>query len=480
MDIKSNQQLLNGLQTPHSGRKFTPTHPSSSSSSPRSRLRSKLSRLLFRRNNRRFTEGWYYRLTLPEYNESFVFIFSIEDAGRFIKGKKSPLTLACMQLLGPNDTYLVQSDEDDTKFWGWKYAQGFGCTFEWKKEEDDEDGNDEKTNRHIAAMTPEEWRDRVRTGFQILPFHLQGRLDGHDGSLGGVKANQGIAGTADYDISLRPVAGWGQYLPLSSQLQQQNEAPTKQACSQFSTAGWLAKFPVFEPHWQITMAHARATGSLNWNGTVYEFNDAPFYGEKNWGGAFPTKWYWSQCNSFDDYPDLSFTAGGGIRILPFSFLPGKRTETLGLIGIHCHGNFYEFVPWTSESEWEVDPWGSWKFNGRCTDNKGGQKYEADIVVTTDVEGVLLRAPTKDEGMQYFCRDSGFGHAVVSLWELEWDEKSRDYVRSMTKPPLIDKATSRQCTVEVGGGPWWSTWKVKSQMSPILKKLIRLPYAFRRS
>ena len=126
-------------------------------------------------------------------------------------------------------------------------------------------------------------------------------------------------------------------------------------------------------------------------------------------------------------------------------------------------------------------WGAWLFRGRCTDNKGGQKYEADIAISAeDVEGVLLRAPTKDEGMQYFCRDSGFGSAVVSLWELEWDEKSGDYVRSMNKPPLIDKATSRQCTVEVGGGPWWSTWKVKSQMSPILKKLIRLPYAFRRS
>ena len=50
----------------------------------------------------------YYRLTLPEYNESFVFVFSIEDAGRWVRGKKSPLTLACMQLLGPDDTYLVQ------------------------------------------------------------------------------------------------------------------------------------------------------------------------------------------------------------------------------------------------------------------------------------------------------------------------------------------------------------------------------------
>ena len=85
IDIESNRQLLNGLQTPHSGRKFSPTHPSYSSSSSnissgssKSRVRSKISRLLhrFRRNNRRFTEGWYYRLTLPEYNESFVYVSS--------------------------------------------------------------------------------------------------------------------------------------------------------------------------------------------------------------------------------------------------------------------------------------------------------------------------------------------------------------------------------------------------------------------
>jgi tocopherol cyclase len=337
MDVKSNRQLLNGLQTPHSGRKFSPTHP-------KGKFRSKLlSRLpIFRiRNYRRFTEGWYYRLTLKEYNESFVFIFSIEDPGRFIKGKKSPLTLACMQLLGPGDTYLVQSDEDDTKFWGWKYAQGLGCTFEWKDGEgvdisSSSSSSSSSKRSTIAAMTPEEWRDKVKTGFQILPFHLQGRLDGHDGTQGGVKSNQGIPGQAEYDITIRPVAGWGQYQPLRSKHMNNQSSSTTSSSSpyrQFSTAGWLAKFPVFEPHWQITMAHARATGCLNWNGTVYEFEDAPFYGEKNWGGAFPTKWYWSQCNSFDDFPDLSFTAGGGIRALPFSFLPGKRTETLGLIGM---------------------------------------------------------------------------------------------------------------------------------------------------
>ena len=276
------------LQTPHSGRKFRPTHPSSKSSTKYSRIRSVLKPLWrkIRKNNRRFTEGWYYRLTLPEYNESFVFIFSIEDAGRYIKGKKSPLTLSCMQMLGPDDTYLVQSDEDDTKFWGWKDAQGYGCTFEWKDEYVNSNNDNAETKesvRDIAAMTPEEWRVAVESGFQILPFHIQGRLDGHDGTLGGVKANQGKPGNAEFDFDVTPVAGWGNYPPLSSignETFVDDSLPNSNHYRQYSTAGWLASYPVFEPHWQITMAHARASGSVTWNGTVYEFEDAPFYGEK--------------------------------------------------------------------------------------------------------------------------------------------------------------------------------------------------------
>jgi hypothetical protein len=291
------------LQTPHSGRKFRPTHPNSSSKSGlRERLRSGIRNLSMgkakepirsslTRHNRRFTEGWYYRLTLPEHNESFVFIFSIEDAGRYVDGKKSPLTLACMQMLGPGDTYLVQSDEDDAKFWGWKHAQALGCTFEWKNAYLEETGQEEDF-RNIAALTPDEWRKAVQSGFQILPYHFQGRLCGHDGMLGGVKVNQGREkGIVEYDFEIHPVAGWGNYPPLTSSRDTINvtsameHVEKNKQYGQLSTAGWLASFPVFEPHWQVTMAHARASGCLNWNGTIYNFKDAPFYGEKNWGGS---------------------------------------------------------------------------------------------------------------------------------------------------------------------------------------------------
>lgn len=60
---------------------------------------------------------------------------------------------------------------------------------------------------------------------------------------------------------------------------------------------------------------------------------------------------------------------------------------------------------------------------------------------------------------------------LSLWELQYDDNIGDYVRSRA---IIDMARSSQCTVEVGGGPWWDVWRVKSKMSNTMKRAIRLP------
>ena len=49
--------------------------------------------------------------------------------------------------------------------------------------------------------------------------------------------------TARWEYSTRPIYGWG-------------DVKSKQ----LSTAGWLAAFPFFEPHWQICMAGGLSTG----------------------------------------------------------------------------------------------------------------------------------------------------------------------------------------------------------------------------
>lgn len=51
--------------------------------------------------------------------------------------------------------------------------------------------------------------------------------------------------TARWEYSTRPVYGWGNV-----------------TSKQKSTAGWLAAFPVFEPHWQVCMAGGLSTGTL--------------------------------------------------------------------------------------------------------------------------------------------------------------------------------------------------------------------------
>lgn len=49
--------------------------------------------------------------------------------------------------------------------------------------------------------------------------------------------------TARWEYSTKPVYGWGDV-----------------TAKQKSTAGWLAAFPLFEPHWQICMAGGLSTG----------------------------------------------------------------------------------------------------------------------------------------------------------------------------------------------------------------------------
>ena len=41
-------------------------------------------------------------------------------------------------------------------------------------------------------------------------------------------------------------------------------------------------------------------GWIEWDGELFEFENAPSYSEKNWGGGFPRKWFWVR------FPCLSF------------------------------------------------------------------------------------------------------------------------------------------------------------------------------
>ncbi len=63
---------------------------------------------------------------------------------------------------------------------------------------------------------------------------------------------------------------------------------------------------------QVMMAQGRATGWIEWGGERFDFQDAPAYSEKNWGGGFPKQWFWVQCDAFDTpaNQEIALTAVG--------------------------------------------------------------------------------------------------------------------------------------------------------------------------
>ena len=333
----------------------------------------------------RFFEGWYYRVTLPASGQTFGFMYSIEDP---IGGQ--PHSGGAAQVLGPNDDYLCRTFPDVRRFWGWKQSLGLG---HWGQ-----------TDLSIRPqyLPPDKFEHHIRQGYQ-------GTADLNQGYIEDPSTHR----RCRWHYQIQPLYGWGD--------------PHR---PQQSTGGWLSYLPIFEPGWQILMAHGLASGWIEWEDKVYEFTDAPAYSEKNWGRSFPQKWFWFNCNRFSDEPDLALTAGGGRRELL------GVMESVALICLHHHGQFYEFVPWNAQVSWQIQPWGEWVMKAE------NDRYIIEIIGRTDLPGTPLRAPTED-GLIFCCRDTMKGHLTLVL-------RSRN-------GHLLLKAESSSCGLEIGGGPWDEAW-----------------------
>ncbi|GMH96660.1 hypothetical protein TrVE_jg6644 [Triparma verrucosa] len=380
-------------------------------------------------------EGWYYRITLPPSTTSscslsFVVIVSLEH------NQDPAKSATAVQVMGPADSYFWQTQS---------------CISDFR------------------SLGPNQLSSPLESGYyniseNFMDVKLVGASPGTDPSPSlSPSSSSSSSSSSCHDFhfnisSIVPLCGWGDH-----------------HSGQKSTAGWLAKFSLFDPHWQITMSSASASGTIAYDNQTYSFSDAKFYAEKNWGSIFPEKWYWIQSNSFSPpFSDLCLTAGGGVRrislpkslsLRPFSSKTKTKTEDLGLVGIHYDSKFYEFVPWTGEMGWEVNEWGRWKFNARSK-MSGGVSYECEVLATCDVPGTTIRAPTTD-GMQFFCRDSLDGVVNLSLWELDQD--------GQRIKAIILNATSNSCGVEVGGDYSDGPWQATSRMSRVLKTLVKIPY-----
>ncbi|KAM0973651.1 hypothetical protein ACFX2C_016949 [Malus domestica] len=381
---------------------------------------------------RKFFEGWYFKVSIPERRQSFCFMYSVENPA-FQKpltalelaqnGQRS--TGVGAQILGAYDKYICQYSEESQNFWGSREELMLGNTFIAEKQS-------KPPNKEVP---PKEFDSRVVEGFQVTPLW-------HQGSIRDDRRSDYVetVPTARWEYSTRPIYGWG-------------DVGSKQK----STAGWLAAFPVFEPHWQICMAGGLSTGWIEWDGERFEFEDAPSYSEKNWGGAFPRKWFWVQCNVFEGATgEVALTAGGGLRQLPGLT---ETFENAALIGVHYGGKFYEFVPWNGLVSWEVAPWGYWSIVAE------NETYMVELEATTEDPGTTLRAPTSEAGLAPACKDTCFGDLKLKMWERRYDG---------SKGKMILDVTSNMAAVEVGGGPWFSTWKGKTTTPELLSRALRVP------
>lgn len=339
-------------------------------------------------SSRRFFEGWYYRVTLPDRGQTFAFMYSIEDPS----GGK-PYSGGAAQILGANDQYLWRTFPDVKQFWASSDVLELG---HWGKTD---------LQTQPIWLLPSEFERHIQQGYQANATWNQGII--HDP----------VSGSCRWQYKIEPVYGWGD-----------------QNAAQQSTAGLLSFLQIFEPGWQILMAHGLATGWIEWNGYTYEFTNAPAYSEKNWGGAFPQKWFWLNCNSFDGESDLALTAGGGRRGVLWWM------ESVAMVGLHYRGKFYEFVPWNSEVHWDIQPWGSWKMQAK------NSQFEIQLTGTTTLPGTQLRAPTQD-GLRFCCRDTMQGQLRL---ELRRSQPSGSQ--------LILEANSSLCGLEVGGAPWDTPWQ----------------------
>ncbi|AKG21904.1 tocopherol cyclase family protein [Calothrix sp. 336/3] len=340
-------------------------------------------------SQRRFFEGWYYRVTLPADRETFAFMYSIDDPW----GQK-PYSGGAVQILGANEEYLCRSFPNVQQFWAKKDELALG---HWGKTQ---------LQTPATYLEPSTFESVVKSGYQATANLNQGVIH-----------NPGTGQYCRWCYDIQPIYGWG------------NKGSWQQ-----STAGWLSSLQIFEPGWQILMAHGVASGWIDWNGKLYEFEYAPAYAEKNWGGAFPEKWFWINCNSFENEPDLAITAVAGKRKVLWWM------ESPGMVGIHHQGKFYEFVPWNSRVKWEVTPWGKWQMQAT------NEHYTVDLMGTTDLPGTWVRVPT-EKGLVFSCRDTTKGLLSLQLREF-----------SAGKSQIVLTAHSSLCGLEIGGNYWKNTWQ----------------------
>lgn len=79
-------------------------------------------------STRKFFEGWYFKVSIPEQRQSFCFMYSIENPSfqkklnKLEEAQYGPRSMGVgAQILGADDKYICQYTEESQRFWGSKF-----------------------------------------------------------------------------------------------------------------------------------------------------------------------------------------------------------------------------------------------------------------------------------------------------------------------------------------------------------------------
>ena len=384
---------------------------------------------------RTFFEGWYFRVTLPESRDNLSLIYHVYDPDL----PDSPRRAAGAQVCAPGGGYLFRESKDVDAFRADPHALELRMPLE----------------PGVGVPTPDPARPAE-------PHHLEPEF--YEVSEGGARHRGRLTrdpsrddpavwppskrvSVVEWDFRVRPVAGYGG----------DRERP------QISTAGWLSALPVFEPHYQVLLAHGLATGWVETDGVRAGFRDSPAYAEKIKRRGVPREVVLAPMQRLPDPPGAQ-RHGHGCE-------PGRGVAPRGARGggggddTRRGWKLLPFVPAGSdpaEVRWEVAPWGSWRVTAETS------THEVEITATIEPKDVVpggttvLRAPVDDpkRGMAPSCRESFRGTMRTSLWEREgrgWGSGARGRC-------ILDAVASDVAAVEVGGGgPWEEDWVGNAEM-----------------
>ena len=79
----------------------------------------------------------------------------------------------------------------------------------------------------------------------------------------------------------------------------------------FGGGGVFSSLPFLNQYWHPYRLGGKASGTVEFNGETWTFDDAQLYAERNWGAGFPERWWWGQAHDFDG-ADVSVAFSGGL------------------------------------------------------------------------------------------------------------------------------------------------------------------------